>query len=351
MNPNEFLARLDRPADLLYSDRKGMWTHLERFPSMLSETMGRMDGLSLDLGSIEGIVLCGMGGSAIAGDVVMDVHRGSLKVPMEVVRSYTLPYHVGSNTLAMIVSFSGNTEEALSCFDQAVDSGATLVAITSGGRLAERAQEVGVPLILLEAGGIMPRAALPRLLGSVLGVLGAASLIPAVDISADVDELSRYAASCSVAVPHTENHAKAIAHAILGKRVTIAVPRDIRSVGLRWKCQVNENAKVRAYLFELPEALHNDVETVSDFTSADTIIMLPEVEGPGIVSRKMATLAEMLRERGVTVIDDITLPGSSRLSSILGLMLLGDLASFFNATGRGLDPTPVDDITRLKAVK
>ncbi|HET9671644.1 MAG TPA: SIS domain-containing protein, partial [Actinomycetota bacterium] len=174
-----------------------------------------------DLSDVRGVVVCGMGGSAVAGDVLRSVFRGRLGVPVEVSRSAELPEHAGVHTLVVASSYSGNTSETLTAFRAATHRGCRAIAVTSGGILAAEAAERGVPTVGVP-GGFQPRAALGWLAFAMLGALEAAGLLPA--LADDVDEAAaladQRAAACRADVPSSENPGKRLA-LDLGDRVPV----------------------------------------------------------------------------------------------------------------------------------
>lgn len=306
------------------------------------------------LPSIEGVtavVVCGMGGSAVAGDVVRSVFRDRLSVPFEVIRSPELPAYVGRQSLVVCSSYSGTTSETLACFDEAVERGARVVAITSGGELAARATELGLATTVLPS-GYQPRAALGHLAFGLLGILEAAGWLPST-LGADVGEtvrvLEALAARLGPAAPEGSNLAKQLARAIGSRVPVIWGAEGIGAVAaMRWKAQMNENAKVPAFSSALPELDHNEVVgwTARTGTGFFLIPLRVSDEHPAVQPR-FAPSIEIARGAGLPS-EEIVATGASSLSQLCSLVLTGDFVSVYLGLLRGFDPTPVVAIDGLK---
>lgn len=304
-----------------------------------------------DLDGISSIVFCGMGGSAVAGDVLKQVFRDRLAVPVDVNRSPVLPGYAGSATLVVVSSYSGNTSETLSAFAAAVDRGCRILAITSGGTLASICAERDLAAVLVP-GGFQPRAALGHLTFAMLGALESAALLPA--LAADVDgaavKLERSASKLGPDVPTSSNPAKEVADR-LGDRVPVIWGAEgIGSVAaMRWKTQMNENGKVPAFHAAMSELDHNElVGWVQPFGERFGVIALMHQDQHEEYAARFPLSADVARDAGAEV-HQVEVDGGSPLASLLSLIALGDFASCYVALRRGVDPTPVTVIDRLKA--
>ena len=301
---------------------------------------------------IANIVFAGMGGSGIAGDVAAAVCAPVGTVPVAVVKGYSLPAYVGPNTLVICASYSGNTEETLACFDEAVGRKARIVVLTTGGRLAEQAAEHGVPR-LTPIEGLQPRAALASLVVPTLVVLERLEILP--DLSVDLADaegvLAGRAKALGREVPEVDNEAKTIASQLEGM-LPIVWGQDgvLATAAVRWRCQLNENAKVPAYSAILPELDHNDLVGYDPGVRALNHVALVVLRGPGehprVTLRVEATLEQI---RGhVNRIIEAWGTGDTALARLMSAVMLGDFVSVYLALLRGIDPTPVDVITTLK---
>jgi glucose/mannose-6-phosphate isomerase len=297
------------------------------------------------------VAICGMGGSAIAGDLVLGAYRDRLRYPAQVLRDYYLPGWVGENTLVVLSSYSGETEETLTCAMQATERNALCIAITSGGKLAGHYREVGVPIIDIP-GGLQPRAALMYLLAPLAVVLNRMEVFP--DISADLDEAEAGLRSAADAyrhsVPFEANPAKQLA-TILGDSVPMIWGAETTSaVARRWKGQINENAKIPAYWAEIPELNHNEIVGFENLGPLGPLSQIVELRDPRQhrQNQRRFELTRELVEPRVKGVVEVMAEGRGALARVLDLVMLGDYVSLYMALLRETDPAPVELITRLK---
>lgn len=298
-----------------------------------------------------GLVVCGMGGSAIGADLVFAA-LPRLAVPAVVVRGYRPPEWVGPETLVVIVSYSGQTAEALACAAHARARGCAPVCVTSGGSLGVLAERDGLPLVTVPGGG-QPRAAVGSLSMSLLAVLEAAGLCH--DHSGDVEAAAaQLEADAALLGPGSEeglNPAKSLARrlherlaVVYGAGVTVPVAR-------RWKGQINENAKAPAFFNELPELDHNELvgwTSLRSVAESAVAVFLYDPEGDERLTRRVELTAREYEALGVLT-ELVAARGPSRLARLFSLVQLGDYVSCYLAVLYGVDPTPVDAIQALKA--
>jgi glucose/mannose-6-phosphate isomerase len=303
-----------------------------------------------DLADVRSVVFCGMGGSAVAGDVLRSVFRDRLGVPVEVNRSPALPEHAGPHSLVVASSYSGNTSETLAAFRESTKRGCRAIVVSSGGTIVDEAGEAGVPVVRVP-GGFQPRAALGWLAFTALGALEAAGLLPplAEDVAEAAGEADARAAVCGPDVAG-DNPAKRLAEAI-GERIPVIWGAEgIGAVAAaRWKTQCNENGKVPAWWSSMSELDHNEVVGWTEpFGRAHTVIALRhEAEDPEIAARFPLSL-EIAADAGADT-NEVWATGRSTLARLLSLIAFGDFASAYVAIRKGVDPTPVAVIQRLKA--
>ena len=316
---------------------------------------GYAAGLAVeDLPSVDDITavtFCGMGGSAIGGDVLRSLYRERLGVPFDVHRSPTLPAYCGPRTLVIASSYSGTTAETLECFREAVARGCRIIVVSSGGTLSSEARDGGYAVVPAPQGS-MPRAALGHLAFGAVGALQAVGLIPAAD--ADVDEaageLSELVARLGPQVPRGSNDAKELAWQ-LGDRVPVIW--GVEGIGAvaaaRWKTQFNENAKIPAWSSSSPELTHNEVVgwTRPAGDRSMVIALRHEGEHPEVAARFGPSLG-FAREAGAVTAEEWA-AGRSGIARLFSLILMGDFASTYAGLLRGVDPSPVTAIDRLKA--
>ncbi|HWL91698.1 MAG TPA: bifunctional phosphoglucose/phosphomannose isomerase [Actinomycetota bacterium] len=304
-----------------------------------------------DLADVRSVVFCGMGGSAVAGDVLRSVFRDRLGVPVEVNRSPELPEHAGPHSLVVASSYSGNTSETLAAFREATKRGCRAIVVSSGGTIVDEAGEAGVPVVRVP-GGFQPRAALGWLAFTSLGALEAAGLLPplAEDIAEAAGEVDARAAACGPETPARDNPAKVLAETI-GERIPVIWGAEgIGAVAAaRWKTQCNENGKVPAWWASMSELDHNEVVGWTEpFGRAHTVIALRhETEDPETAARFPLSL-QIAADAGADT-NEVWATGRSALARLMSLIALGDFTSAYIGVRKGVDPTPVDVIQRLKA--
>ncbi len=303
-----------------------------------------------DAEGITSIVFCGMGGSAIAGDAVAALAAPRIRLPVAVVRTPRLPAFCGPRTLMVTSSYSGDTAETLELFEDAVGRGCRMIAVTAGGRLEQRAEELGVGRVVVPQ-GFMPRAAFGYLCLGALGALEAVGVMPghAEDLDEAVAEMARVIGEAGPDVPSTTNPAKELALAI-GERVPVVWGAEgIGSVAaMRWKSQFNENAKVPAFASALPELDHNEVVGWSAGKGDGfALIALRHPGEHGDVAARFPLSQEIARGSGA-VVREVSSRGSRELAKLLSLVQLGDLVSTYLGIARGVDPSPIEAIVSLK---
>ena len=300
------------------------------------------------VGEIRNIVLAGMGGSALAAGIAKDWL--DLPLPFEVVRSYSLPKYVGNQTLVIASSHSGNTEETLAALDQAVERGALIAIIASGGALLERAQADGLPYVQI-VGDVQPRMALFSNLRALVTLLEAYGIIGGVlgELEAVGQRLGRTAAQWRADVLATDNHAKQIALQLVGKTPVIYASNLMRSVAYKWKISFNENAKNIAFCNALPEFNHNEFIGWSSHPVQKpfgVIDLLSSYDHPR-VQRRFELSARLLSGKRPQPIA-VQLEGETMLEQMAWAALLADYTSIYLAILNGVEPTKVELVERLK---
>jgi glucose/mannose-6-phosphate isomerase len=324
-------------------------------PEHLEDALWRVEsaGLGKALGPLDGVtplLVCGMGGSAIGGDLAAAVLGDRMTRPLETVRGYGLPPWITPDSVVLCASYSGNTEETLACFEAAGVLGTTRIVATTGGLLADAARADGVPVIPLPA-GLQPRAAVAYMLVSVLEVAAAAGAAPG--LRTEIDAASAHLVElASEWGPDADsnNLAKEIAQRAHHACVCVYGAGPTAAVALRWKTEINENAKVPAFAAELPEADHNEIvgwESASSLAKFLAVFLEDSDQHPRVRQRIELT-AKLVEPEAATVVR-VASRGANRLERVLSLVLLGDLVSVYLATLRDVDPSPVKVIERLKA--
>jgi glucose/mannose-6-phosphate isomerase len=298
----------------------------------------------------EVVVVAGMGGSGIAGDVLAALAFGVSAVPVLAVKGDRLPAFVGPGTLLVATSYSGNTAETLSAVEQGLAAGARLVAVTSGGALADLARSRGAPLVIIE-GGRMPRAALWSLVVPACSAAEAAGVLPPLSdqVCAAADVLDEQAAALGPAVETAANPAKQAALRLLDRLPVVWGSGQLGAVAAtRFRTQCNENAKVSVVSGPLPEANHNDV------------MGLEGGLGPGrelVLLRDQAGEHDRDGRRVEAVLDALgigdpllhTAGTGPDLARLARLTAFADFTSTYLGIARGIDPTPIRTLDQVKA--
>jgi glucose/mannose-6-phosphate isomerase len=290
----------------------------------------------------------GLGGSAISSELARGLVESETPIALKLVRSPDLPRAVERKSRIVLVSYSGTTWETLRAYDAAGRVDAARVVITSGGTLAERAERDGVPILPLPP-GLPPRAAVGWIFGGLLGLLD-----PWFPESNEerLDHAADRAATLLPSYSSARGPAAAVASRV-GSRVPIFYAESsFLGVARRWMTQVEENAKRLAFSDELPEILHNAIVGWDATAKAEArryaVVLLRWAGEAALTGRSFAYLERLLGQRGTTAIR-VPLPAEDRLEALVSGILLGDYVSLFLADRRGVDPQPIEAITRLKA--
>ncbi len=300
----------------------------------------------------ERLVVGGMGGSAIAADLTRALHEDRLPRPLEVVRAYRWPGWVGSESLALLSSYSGATEETLALYRDAARRGVPRLALTTGGILGAWCARDGVPVHPLPAGS-PPRAALYASWVAVSGLLHALgwSDDPAPAWREALARLGEQQRRLAPEVPEAENEAKRLARALAGRLVFVyAGAGPVEAVALRWKQQLHENAKLLAHSAVVPELDHNEIvgwERPGALHRGIAVVALHDPEDAPEIRRRLDLTVEYARRQGAAVHEQEALPGG-RLARLASLVQLGDYLSLYLAWLGGADATPVRSIEELK---
>ncbi len=297
------------------------------------------------------IVIAGLGGSAIGGDLLKDWAKNQLKVPIEVSREYQLPTYAGKKTLALIASYSGDTEETLSSFLDALKRKCMIFCISSGGALIKYAKKHNVPYLQVP-GGMPPRAALPYMFVPLLVLMEKVGLVKGV--KKELDEaivlLKKISFENGPDMLTRDNFAKTVATHIGETAPAIYGFGVYRSVAQRFKQQFNENAKSASKWEVFPELDHNEIvgwEGRGEQCKYFSVIFIRDSGEPVEIESRIEVTKQIMERRGL-IMFDLEVQGKSTLAKMLSAILVGDFTSVYLAVLRGADPTPVQTINVLK---
>lgn len=344
---------LDEPENFKNIDPSDMLGYINELPVQLQAAWELGQGYPLpEVGQVNRVVLAGMGGSAIGGDLLASFAMPMAKVPIMVWRNYDLPgFASDSRTLVIASSHSGNTEETLSAFDRAIEQGATVMAVTTGGILAEAATNAGAPVWRFEHDG-QPRSAVGFSFGLLLSALSRMGFIEFApdDLDETVAAMNDQMGTIGAEVPVTSNLAKRMAGQFMDRWPTIIGSEFLAPVARRWRTQIAEMPKAVAQFEELPEADHNMIEGVqhpeSLFGPTMVVFLRSRLNHPRNLKRLEATRSILMVEGFNT--DILEAQGQSRLAHQWTSLHLGDYVAYYLAMAYGIDPTPVPIMQDLK---
>jgi len=334
-------------------DPSGMLVHLHGLPQQCRQAWEKASKFALptDFKDINKIVICGMGGSAIGGDLLHGLTSNLSKPLVFVHRGYDLPAFVDSKTLVIASSYSGNTEETLSAFKQALNTNCKKLAVTTGGKLRNLAQEKQVPIFTIDYLS-PPRAALGYSFIPLIALLSKLGFLEdkSAEVEGMVQTLKELLGKLAEDIPIAHNPAKQLASKLFGKLVAIYGAGILSPVARRWKGEFNENSKAWAFYETFPELNHNTVvgyEFPKEMADKLYVILLrcPSLH-PRILARYQIT-CEILQKAGVKheIFDS---QGENELTQMMSLLFLGDWTSYYLAMLNQTDPMPVKMIDYLK---
>jgi glucose/mannose-6-phosphate isomerase len=334
-------------------DQSGMLDHLRQFPQQCERAWRKV--LKFDLPPeyrrIDKVVILGMGGSAIGGDIARRLALAESKVPVWVHRDYGLPPFVDRDTLVIASSYSGNTEETLSAFTASLQTPSKKLVLTTGGKLKELAEKEGTPVFLIDYQA-PSRAAFPHSFVPLVGLFQKMGLLS--DKSADMKEalktLNQLAKDLAETTPSVFNPAKQLAAKLWGHIAVIYGAEVLSEVARRWKTQLNENSKTWAVSELFPELNHNAVvgyKFPSQVRERISVVLLHSARFHSPIQLRYEATVKLLSKSGISheVVEAV---GTTALAQVMGLVLFGDYVSFYLAILNKTDPMPVDSIDFVK---
>ena len=324
-------------------DQAGQLDDVLALPDHLGDALWRIESAGIEEAEATGLIVCAMGGSAVGGLLARAAFGDRLRLPLAVVRDYQLAPWTPPEHAALCVSYSGNTEETLACFAAAEAVGAPRIVATTGGALAAAAREASVPVIGIPA-GLQPRAAVGYTFTVATEVATSVGVAPGLRT-----EIDSSAAHLEQARDDLLGRAAELADQLHGT-VPVIYGCDLTApAAYRWKTQVNENAKQHAFSHELPELDHNEIVAWSeqaDRPAFSAVFLEDRDQHPR--QRRRIELTAGLIEPAASVVLTLETEGATRTERLLWAVMLGDLLSLHLAALRGVDPSPVEVIERLK---
>jgi len=356
---------LDNKKAILALDSTSLFKEQLRFPDNLREAIKHNENIRLPKEAkighrivrytgIKKVAIAGMGGSAIAGDILKDWVGSEARISMEVCRGYHLPAYIETDSLVFIMSYSGNTEETLSCMLDAVERECKIVSMSSNGALRRATETLGLPFIQLPkmaaARASLPYlfAPLPHLLAKV-GILSSGKVER--NMKATVEVLNELAKEYAVEVPVEKNFAKQTAIKLYETVPIIYSCNQYRSAALRFKDQVNENCKLPARFDVFPELNHNEIigwEASNEITRRYSLILLRGVEELPEVRERIDVLKERIFTKKAKSVIEIIAQGETKLARIFALIFTVDMISMYLAVLYNRDPMASEIFPLLK---
>ncbi|MBO3762730.1 MAG: bifunctional phosphoglucose/phosphomannose isomerase [Candidatus Brockarchaeota archaeon] len=335
-------------------DKSNMYEKVCNFPNYLEDSIKISENANLKVdGNIKEVVACGMGGSAISLELTRSLVLDKILVPFTVVRDYFLPKHVNENSLVFISSYSGNTEETISCLREAISRGSNIVAVSSNGEVESICEKNNLPFIKIPK-GLPPRAAFPYLFSSLFFTLIKNDLViekekVLSEFYPTVNLLRNILNSIRLESLDEDNESKRLAKTLLKSVPVIYGYGAMSSVALRFKQQVNENAKSFAIFNSFPELNHNEFEGVRFLNLVDPVLILLRYSQEPERIKKRIEITKKILKRFYSEILELRGTGNTIFQEVFTLVFKLDMASVYLALLRGVDPSPTHNIDELKS--
>jgi glucose/mannose-6-phosphate isomerase len=334
-------------------DPAGMLTHIHNFPEMCRQAWKSALDFKLpeEYSRVKKVLVLGMGGSAICGDLAASLALKEASLPVLACRDYFLPQYVDEDTLVIASSYSGMTEETLSAFQQVFNIPAKALAITTGGKLLSLCGNMGVPAFTFDYKS-QPRAALPFSLFATLAILHNLNIlkIKSSDIEESFSNLKNLAEKINESVPADINPAKLLARKLVGKMVLIYGAGITAEVAHRWKTQINENSKTTAFYETFSELNHNAIvgyEMPEQTVRRLMVVMLDSNLLHERIRVRYGLTQQLLTQAGIDY-HVLKGEGTNALGQMITLILFGDYVSYYLAMLNRQDPTVIKAIDFLK---
>jgi len=314
-------------------DKENMLEAINNFPRQCKEALSLSQGLSVQ-GDIKNIVVTGMGGSAVGGDL-LKLYLDECKIPVYVNRDYKVPNFVNENSLVFVTSYSGNTEETIAAYNDAYSKKAKIIAITSGGRLAEECDKV-----IKIPSGMQPRAALAFLFFPMLGILHNTHItrVKNDELNEMLDILNN--------TKKFDDLGQELSKKLRTKIPIIYASEKLRSIAFRWKTQINENAKMPAFYNIFSEMNHNEIASYQGMDRKFTSILIRDEHDHERIKKRMDICKKIMEER--VDVEEVYTQGKGLLARMFSTIYLGDYVSYYMAMWNRVDPSPVTIIEDMK---
>lgn len=323
-------------------DKSGMREVILKFPLQFENGIKAAEKIQISE-KFNQAFICGMGGSALAGILFKNwLDLENKFFPIHIIQNYSLPKITDKNSLVICVSYSGNTEETLSCYQYAVKNGLTVVSISADGKLKDLSEQNKTPFVQISLANIEPRSAAGYMFGALSAIFENAGIIQGLNkIIIDSEK--------NLAPKKSEKEGILLAEKIGKKIPLIYASQEYEPIARNWKIGFNENSKTHAFYNVFPELNHNEIAGFSSKTNSKTfhiIILNSGSEHPRIIKRIKLT-AKLLKERDHNV-DFVRIKGKTNFEKIFNTVILGEWTSYWLAVQKSIDPSPVEIIEKFK---
>ena len=314
-------------------DSQNVMQMIKNFPAQCREALSLPKGISVS-GRVDNIVITGMGGSAMGGDL-LKIYLSDANIPVYVNRDYKLPKFINENSLVFAVSYSGNTEETLSALADAKEKNAKIIGITSGGKLADECEKV-----ITIPSGLQPRAALGYLFFPMLGILHNTNItrVKNDDLNEMMDILKQ--------TDKFNDAGEELSKKLKEKIPIIYASEALGAIAFRWKTQINENAKMPAFYNVFSEMNHNEIAAYKGMDRKFAVVMIRDKNDNERIKKRMDICKEIMEEH--VEVEEVETQGESLLARMFSTIYLGDFVSYYMALWNRADPGPVEIIEGMK---
>jgi len=316
-----------------------MYEVLKSFPEQFAKGLELARGFKLE-GRFDSVIISGMGGSALPGELVK-AYLYDLKIPIHINRDYFLPSFANNKSFIVVCSYSGNTEETLSVFEECIKRDLNFVVVASGGRLETLCRQKKIHCIKIPS-GIQPRCATGYFFSSIIGLLSNSGIIP--DKKKEIIRMAGFIKSLDL-----ETEGKTLAKRLVGKIPVVYASEKYKPVAMIWKIKFNENSKAMAFYNCFPELNHNEMNgyVKSGLQGRFFNIILRDSNDNSMVNKRMDITSGIIKSAGGES-EIIDMRGKSTLDKMFSALYLGDWVSYYLALGYGVDPEKVELVERLK---
>lgn len=322
-----------------------MEKYIKEFPQHLIdgvEIARKIKIENIDINQVKNILLCGLGGSGIGATIIKNYASSIAPMHIDIVKDYSIPAYVSEDTLVILCSYSGNTEETLTCLQLALKANAQIIVVTSGGQLLDSAQQLNLDVFQVPS-GFQPRAALAYSIVMLMNIFYQLNLLDE-DVNLSLEKISSHLYGQQEQIIEK---AQSLSDTLLGKLPIIYSEGKLEGVAIRWCQQINENSKMPCYHHVIPEMNHNELVALKSFHPQMHYLLLRHNFEYSKNVKRFDFLIDEMNALSIPY-TEVVMEGENVLTVMLSLIHLGDWVSFFLSQKQSLDPNKVEIIDRLK---